>query len=147
IMSRHSEIKNNSRLDRRGKTHRHELLGASQPARFSEHATRSPDLSIEMAPQSLLTLFTQAPRAFLADGAVDLRHTRRRSAGPWRKRKDVQLRQSAFVDHFKRPVEHVLVLSGKTGDDVGAEGNVRSQSSHLLAESDRIATRMPPLHA
>src|SRR5690349_21451756 len=101
-MSHHPEIKNNTRLDLHAKSHRHKLLGARRPAVFTEHATHSTNLPVETAAQSRLTLFTQAPRSLLDDGAVDLRHTRCRSARPRRKWKDMQLRQSAFIDQFKR---------------------------------------------
>ena len=57
-MSCYREIKNNPGLHRRGKTHRHELLGTPESARFSEHLTVAANLPVEMATKSRLAFFT-----------------------------------------------------------------------------------------
>ena len=59
----------------------------------------------------------------------------------------MQLRQAAFVDQIERTREHILALGREAGDDVGAEGDVRPQLAHRIAERDRLLARMPALHA
>ena len=93
-------------LDRRRKPHRRELLGAADAAALGQHAAARADLAVEMAAQRRLALLAQAPGALLDDVARDLRHARGRRAGPRRERKDVQLRQPAFVDQIERAREH-----------------------------------------
>ena len=107
----------------------------------------APTSAAKMAMKRRLALFAQTLRPLLDHGAIELRHARGGRAGPRRKREDVQLRQTAFVDQIERAGEHVFGLGRETGNDVGAENNIGPQGAHALAEVDGILTRMPPLHA
>ena len=100
-----------------------------------------------MAAQRRLALLAQPARAILDDIARDLRHPRRRRAGPRRERKHVKLRQAALVDQVERAREHVFGLGRKARNDVAAERHVGPQPPHLLAERNGVGARMPALHA
>src|SRR5262249_3178063 len=100
-----------------------------------------------MSPEGRFALFTQATCALLDESTVDLRHARRRRAGPWGKREDMQLRHHTLVKESEGTTEHALILGWKAGDNIGAEDNTRTQAAHLFTKGDRIAARMPPLHA
>ena len=59
----------------------------------------------------------------------------------------MKLRQPAFVDQIERAGEHRLGLGREAGDDVAAEGHVRPQPPHLIAEGDGVGARVAALHA
>ncbi len=86
------------------------MLGAADAAALGEHATIAADLRFEMTTQSGLAFLAQTLRPLLDDGAIELRHARGGRAGPRRKREDVQLRQTTFVDQIERAGEHVFGL-------------------------------------
>ena len=124
-----------------------ELLGVADAAALGQHKSPCADLRVEMSAQRRIALFAQDAGALLDDVACELRHARGRRAGPRRKRKDMQLRQPAFVDEIERAREHIVALGREAGDDVGAEGDVGPQPAHPVAERDGVSARMPPLHA
>ena len=127
--------------------HRRELRRARDAAALGQHAAARADFAIEMAAQRRLALLAQAAGAVLDDVARDLRHPRRRRAGPRRERKDVKLRQPAFVDQIERAGKHLLGLGRKARDDVAAERHIGPQPPHLIAERNRVGAQMPALHA
>ena len=50
-------------------------------------------------------------------------------------------------DQIEAALEHRLGLGGKAGDQIGAEGDAGTQGSHAIAEGQRLAVGMAPLHA
>jgi hypothetical protein len=89
----------------------------------------------------------QLTRALPDHVAANLRHAGCRRAGTGRERKYMQMREAAVFDKVERPLEHVVRLGRKAGDDIGAEDDVRSQAAHARAEGGCIGARMPALHA
>ncbi len=56
--------------------------------------------------------------------------------------------EPAFRNEIEAAAKHVLGLGRKTGDQIGAERQLRAQrAGALCATVDRIGARMPPLHA
>ena len=59
----------------------------------------------------------------------------------------MQIGQAAGIDDASRVLEHVVRLGWKTGDQVGAEDDVRTQLTRPLAERDGIGAAVTPFHA
>ena len=143
----YDQIDNIARNSWNGQQHRRELLGTADAAAFGQHQPVRANLRIEVAAQRGRALFAQAAGAVFDCHAGHLRHAGRRRAGPRRKRKNVQTRKTAFVDEIERTREHVVGFGRKAGDHIGAEGDIRPQPPHLVAERDGLAAGMAPLHA
>ena len=114
------------------------MLGAAELAGFGQDAMPAAHLRVEVTAQPRLAFLAQPPGAVLDRLAPDLRHAHGGRAGPRRERKDVEMREPAFIDESERAREHVLGLGREPGDDVGAEDHVRPQSPHRLAEGDGV---------
>ena len=55
--------------------------------------------------------------------------------------------QAGIVHELEGIFEHLFRFGRKARDEVGAERNVRPQPADFFAKSNRVFSRVPPLHA
>src|SRR5262249_31199189 len=101
VMAGNSAFDDCARLMRGAEPHLGELLGAAERGGFSEHASSLADFALKVMLKRDRAAFAQAPGALLHDRLRNLRHARRGRAGARRKRKDMQISQSAFTDEIE----------------------------------------------
>ena len=116
--------------------------------RFGEHPARRADFAVEMADKRQRAALAQPPRALLDDVAGDLRHARRRRSRPRRERKDVQVRQAAFVDQLER-ASNMRPRSRSGKPAIRSAPNTMSGRRRRTCSQKAMASRaqVPPLHA
>src|SRR5439155_1365351 len=78
---------------------------------------------------------------------LHLGHARCRRAGAGRIGKDMEEAEAAILHQAQTVLEHRFALGGKSGDQVGAEGNIGAKGARPPTEGDRIGPAVPPLHA
>ena len=103
------------------------------PPRFRQHPPRRADFAVEMARERQRAALAQTPRALFDNGAGQLRHPRRRRARARRERKDMQMRQAAFVDEVERRSNIASVSVGKPA--------IRSAPNTVSGRSRRTCRR------
>ena len=59
----------------------------------------------------------------------------------------MQVGQPALLDNAQGVVEHRVGLGRKSGNQICPEHDIRPGFANSIAKTDRILTRMPPLHA
>src|SRR5580765_2302533 len=109
-----------------------EVLGAAEAAVLDQDFSGGAALAGEVRGIGRLALRAEAGGALLDRSAVDLRHTRRRRAGPRREGEDVEVSEPAVVDDRERILEHRLALGREAGDEVGAEDDFGPKLPHAL---------------
>src|SRR5579863_480471 len=130
-----------------GHPDRREILCPADAAPLHQDLYRLADLGAEMARPGLVRGAAQPRRAFTADVAWDLRHALGRRSRPRRERKDMGPRQPAFFDEAQRALEHRFRLGRKADDEIRRKGRFRTAQADILAEADRVPSRMPAFHA
>src|SRR5215471_5596779 len=79
-----------------------EMLGAAELTGLGQDAMPAAHLRVEVTAQPRLAFLAQPPGAVLDHLALDLRHAHGGRAEPRRERKDVEMREPAFIDESER---------------------------------------------
>ena len=126
--------------------HRQKVLRPSLRRAFDQHVAGFADFRSEPRAQRRPP-FSRNRRARSRDhAAFDLRHARRRRAGPRRIGKHVQEGQAAFLDERASARTSPRSRSGSRRSG-RRRTRCRAASRRTCRRSDRVGARMPPLHA